>query len=181
VKTLSIILGLAENNAWSNHRLHKACAQLARSDLRATRTSFFPSIHETLTHIVLVDEYYVDAMLEGGRGLSIFENNDPFETFEALAHSQRTVDQRLLAYVRDMRTEADLDKPVRLEREDHVQAEQIGDVLLHLFQHQIHHRGQAHAMLAGTSVKPPQLDEFFMAEELPLREAELGALGLRIR
>jgi hypothetical protein len=34
-------------------------------------------------------------------------------------------------------------------------------------------------MLAGTPVKPPQLDEFFLAEEAPLRAEELRALGLR--
>lgn len=34
-------------------------------------------------------------------------------------------------------------------------------------------------MLAGTAVKPPQLDEFFLSEEAPLRAAELAALGLR--
>jgi hypothetical protein len=28
-------------------------------------------------------------------------------------------------------------------------------------------------------VKPPQLEEFFLAEEVPLRAEELGALGLR--
>jgi hypothetical protein len=33
-------------------------------------------------------------------------------------------------------------------------------------------------MLAGTDVPPPQLDEFFMREELPLREKELVELGL---
>jgi uncharacterized damage-inducible protein DinB len=181
MNALSIVLGLAENNAWANHRLQQACGQLSLEDLRAKRTSFFPSIHETLTHIWLVDEYYVDAMLEGGLGRSIFENEDPFETFEALAQAQRAADERLVAYVRDIRNEAGLDKPVRLERTEHVQVERVGDVLLHLFQHQIHHRGQAHAMLAGTKVKPPQLDEFFMAEERPLREAELATLGLRIR
>jgi uncharacterized damage-inducible protein DinB len=181
VNAPSILLGLAENNAWANHRLHEACGQLSQQDLRAKRTSFFPSIHETLTHVVLVDEYYVDAMLGGGRGQSIFEDTDPFETFEALARSQRAVDKRLVACVRAIKNGADLDKAVRLERKDHVQVERIGDVLLHLFQHQIHHRGQAHAMLAGTNVKPPQLDEFFLAEELPLRESELAALGLRIR
>jgi len=52
---------------------------------------------------------------------------------------------------------------------------------MHLFTHQIHHRGQAHAMLSGTKVKPPQLDEFFMSEELPLRKAELEDLGLPLR
>ena len=42
-------------------------------------------------------------------------------------------------------------------------------ILAHLFQHQVHHRGQVHAMLAGTAVKPPQLDEFFCANEADLR------------
>jgi uncharacterized damage-inducible protein DinB len=36
--------------------------------------------------------------------------------------------------------------------------------------HQIHHRGQAHAMLAGTSVAPPQLDEFFLDYDASRRE-----------
>lgn len=130
---------------------------------------------------MLVDEYYVDALVEGGRGRSILEDGDRFETFDALARAQRTVDKRLMTYVRAIENDAGLDKPVRLERKAHIQLERIGDVPLHLFQHQIHHRGQAHAMLAGPSVEPPQLDEFFLAEELPLREAELAALGLRIR
>ena len=50
-------------------------------------------------------------------------------------------------------------------------------LLLHLFQHQVHHRGQAHAMLSATRVAPPQLDEFFSIGEAPLREAEFAALG----
>ena len=49
--------------------------------------------------------------------------------------------------------------------EDGIFHERIGDILAHLFQHQIHHRGQAHAMLSGTSVAPPQLDEFFLEYE----------------
>ena len=32
-------------------------------------------------------------------------------------------------------------------------------------------------MLSGTSVRPPQLDEFFAAEEAPLRAREFEALG----
>jgi uncharacterized damage-inducible protein DinB len=50
--------------------------------------------------------------------------------------------------------------------------------LAHLFVHQIHQRGQADAMLSGTPVAPPQLDEFFLAEDAPLRAADLAALGL---
>jgi uncharacterized damage-inducible protein DinB len=53
---------MAANNAWSNHRLLAACAQLSQEDFVATRTSFFPSLKSTLNHIVTVDWYYVDAI-----------------------------------------------------------------------------------------------------------------------
>jgi len=51
-------------------------------------------------------------------------------------------------------------------------------ILTHLFVHQIHHRGQVHAMLAGTSVPPPQLDEFFLSEDQLRRAPDLAALEL---
>jgi uncharacterized damage-inducible protein DinB len=53
----------------------------------------------------------------------------------------------------------------------------VAAVLEHLFQHDIHHRGQAHAMLSGTEVRPPQLDEFFSIAEAPLRANEFEQLG----
>ena len=68
--------------------------------------------------------------------------------------------------------------PVPVLRRAGIMHENATRLLAHLFQHQIHHRGQAHAMLAGTPVKPPQLDEFFCANEAHLRAAELAELGL---
>jgi uncharacterized damage-inducible protein DinB len=62
-------------------------------------------------------------------------------------------------------------------RRDHVQRERLDRLLAHLFQHQVHHRGQAHAMLSGTSITPPQLDEFFAVEEAPLRARDFAELG----
>jgi uncharacterized damage-inducible protein DinB len=69
-------------------------------------------------------------------------------------------------------------RPIAVPRRAGVQAESATRLLAHLFQHQIHHRGQAHAMLAGTPVKPPQLDEFFCANEAHLRATELAEIGL---
>ena len=57
------------------------------------------------------------------------------------------------------------------------QVERRDRLLMHLFQHQIHHRGQVHAMLSGTRIKPPQLDEFFSIAEAPLRASEFAGLG----
>ena len=51
------------------------------------------------------------------------------------------------------------------------------DLLSHLFQHQTHHRGQVHGMLSTTSVAPPQLDEFIVADDAPARAEDLARLG----
>lgn len=172
----------AANNAWSNLRLHRAVAQLSPEDFLATnRTSFFPSIVETLNHILVVDWFYIDALERGGKGRAIFDDMMPFRDAPSLGRAQRASDDRLLAFTNALTDEGALARIVELERDDHVQRETVLDTLLHLDVHQIHHRGQVHAMLSGTNVEPPQLDEFFMSEELPLREEELRALGLPLR
>jgi uncharacterized damage-inducible protein DinB len=93
-----------------------------------------------------------------------------------LQREQSVVDRRLIA-VCEALTERSLGDYVKLNRDSRIQTERRDRLLLHVFQHQIHHRGQAHAMLSGTSVKPPQLDEFYSVAEEPLRAAEFAALG----
>jgi uncharacterized damage-inducible protein DinB len=56
--------------------------------------------------------------------------------------------------------------------------EPLPAVLAHLFVHQTHHRGQVHAMLAGTRIPPPQLDEFFLRYDEPRRREECARLGI---
>jgi uncharacterized damage-inducible protein DinB len=176
-------LTMAYNNAWANHRLLKACAQLAPDEFTARRTSFFPSIKATLNHIVTVDWFYIDMLeravqgrppnLEGGK---FFDPEEPFDTCAPLAEAQRAADRRLIALCAAL-TDAQLDGPVQVPRRDGVHTDRIARIVAHLFQHQIHHRGQVHAMLAGTSVKPPQLDEFFCSNEGPLRAQDFAELG----
>jgi uncharacterized damage-inducible protein DinB len=168
---------MARNNAWSNHRLHAACARLSDAELTAPRTSFFPSIHLALNHILIVDWYYEDALEGGGRGPSLYADPVPFARLAELTAAQAAADRRLVAYA-DALTPATIDATVVLAREGGVRNhDTAAAVLAHLFAHQIHHRGQVHAMLAGTAIPPPQLDEFFLAEDAPLRAAELAALG----
>lgn len=76
-----------------------------------------------------------------------------------------------------MLTDAVVNNLVSIPRHDGIHTEQISRILTHLFQHQIHHRGQVHAMLAGTPVKPPQLDEFFCAGEANLCLDDFRELG----
>jgi len=167
---------MAHNNAWANHRLLSACLGLPQQDFVAPRTGFFPSIAATLNHILIVDWFYVDALEGGWLGPKAWADRMPCATAEHLKREQAVVDARLLAHCNAL-AEADLDSVVRVNRDTRVQTERRDRLLLHLFQHQIHHRGQAHAMLAGTTLKPPQLDEFFSVAEAPLRTGEFSELG----
>ena len=166
----------AYNNAWANHRLLTACAALSQQDFEAERTGFFPSLQMTLNHIYVIDLFYVDALEDGWLGPKAFENDVPCPSAGALKSAQAAVDRRLIA-VCDALAPQSLERIVRVNRDTRVQTERCDRLLMHLFQHQIHHRGQAHAMLSATAVAPPQLDEFFSIGEAPLRAAEFEQLG----
>jgi uncharacterized damage-inducible protein DinB len=166
----------ARNNAWANHRLLTACAELSQQEFEAARTGFFPSLQKTLNHIHVVDLFYVDALEGGSLGPKAWANEIPCPSLAELKPAQAAIDRRLIALC-DVLTPDLLDGMVRVHRETRIQTDRRDRLLMHLFQHQIHHRGQAHAMLSATSVKPPQLDEFFAADEAPLRGKEFDELG----
>ena len=154
----------------------KACANLSQEEFVAKRTGFFPSIRATLNHVLVIDRFYVDAMGGGVLGPAAWADPEPCLTASSLRQAQSGIDRRLVEIVEALSPE-DLGQMVAIHRETSIQKERMDRLLLHLFQHQIHHRGQAHAMLSGTSVRPPQLDEFFSEGEASLRAVDFSELG----
>jgi len=167
---------MAYNNGWANHRLLTACERLSQAEFTAPRTGFFPSLRATLNHILIIDRFYIDAMEGGTLGPAAWADREPCETAIVLRAAQSAMDRRLIAIVEHLGN-AGLERIVNVRRGDYIQRERMDRLLLHLFQHQVHHRGQAHAMLSATAVSPPQLDEFFSEGEAPLRAAEFRELG----
>jgi len=115
--------------------------------------------------------------MEGGTlGPAAFADPGPCATVAALKQAQAAVDRRLLKIVEALDA-GGLQRIVSVHRGTSIQRERMDRLLLHLFQHDVHHRGQAHSMLSATSVSPPQLDEFFAVGEAPLRAKEFAELG----
>ena len=173
----------AYNNAWSNHRLLRACCELTPEEFAAKRTSFFPSIKATLNHILTVDWYYLEMLERSLAGQPphekadrFFDPEEPFDDCGQLSREQRAADRRLIRLCEGV-DDARMDHAILLPRRAGVERDRLRRILAHLFQHQIHHRGQAHAMLAGTRVKPPQLDEFYCTGEARLRVKDFTELG----
>lgn len=167
---------LARANALANLRLHKAVALLRPGEFEAQRISFFPSIRATLNHILIIDWFYVDALEGGTLGPRAWENEEPFADPAELRAAQADVDRRLVRLC-DNLTPGELARAVAVHRGSRIQTDRLDDILSHLFQHQTHHRGQVHAMLSGTSVKPPQLDEFIVGDDAQARAMEMAELG----
>jgi uncharacterized damage-inducible protein DinB len=166
---------IASYNAWANRRLHEVCRRLSDEEFALQRTSFFPSLQLTLNHILLVDRYYVLGLEGVSPDYSIFAQEVPYSTMTELSPAQRDLDRRLFAFCNSLDA-AELERVVVLDRgADGIHRETVASVLPHLFMHQIHHRGQATAMLAGSREKTPQLDEFFLLADGPVRDRELAA------
>lgn len=167
----------AHANRLANRRLHAAMAKLTRDEFHATRTSFFPSLAETMNHILAVDTYYIDALEGVSDMVARYEAFVPADTLQELAYRQQLSDERLIRVCGRLDHEA-IDPVIVMDRGDgRQQRDRASHVLAHLFMHQTHHRGQVHAMLAGTHVKPPQLDEFLMPSDAPHRVEDMRDLG----
>jgi uncharacterized damage-inducible protein DinB len=168
----------AHANRLANLRLHEAMKVLDRAAFHAPRVGFFPSLAATLNHVLAVDLYYIGALYGDPAGAAIFTGFVPADTLAELQQRQAGADARLVAFC-DRLDDAGCNAEVAMDRGDRVQRDRAAHVLAHLFMHQTHHRGQAHAMLSGTAVAPPQLDEFLMPSEAHLRVPEMQAMGWR--
>ncbi|MEZ0208413.1 DinB family protein [Ideonella sp.] len=166
----------ARANRLANYRLQQAMLCLGSEDFHARRVSFFPSLAATVNHLLAVDVYYT-ACLHGEADMVLqYQQFRPCANVTAWARRQKLNDERLIALCDGLAMD-DLERPVRLDRGDRVDLNPLGRTLAHLFMHQTHHRGQVHAMLSGTSIKPPQLDDFLLPSDARVRTEDVQALG----
>jgi uncharacterized damage-inducible protein DinB len=165
---------LARNARLSNARLDRACMALEPGEWEAPRTSFFPSLKETMVHLLDADRYYIDNLRGERPGLA--EPEGARETAAAFAEERARVDHWLVEFCEALTAE-DLSRKVTIPWPDRTLTETVADTLLHVFMHGQHHRGQVHSMLSGTSVPPPQTDEFILADNAEPRVEDLEALG----
>ncbi len=150
----------AEHNQWVNQRLYDVVATLSDEDYFADRGAFFGSIHNTLNHILLGDTIWMHRIDGQGEipkgGLDAVLH----DTFAATRAAREELDARIIASV-DALDEAALAAPVRFKARNGDDVAIATDLMVaNLFNHEVHHRGQVHAMLTGLGKEVPPLDFF---------------------
>lgn len=173
---LRVFRKLAQANRLANARLHRACAELTPAELTAARPSFFGTIQATLNHILMVDRFYLNALLARPLDRTALDEATFCPDFPTLTVWQATTDLALLAHVESLSPDQ-LARIVAVDRGARVQHDRRDDILSHLFQHQTHHRGQVHGLLSTTRLKPPQLDEFIVGDDHPARAKDMALIG----
>lgn len=149
---------LACYNEWANRRLYGAVAKLSDHDYRADHGAFFGSLHGTLNHLLLGDRIWMHRFTGEGQEPAALDAV-LYEDFSGLRGARRAEDARIIAYVGAL-TEDALAGTIRYRttRAPTEIEQNLASLLVHFFNHQTHHRGQAHALLTKLAGEAPSFD-----------------------
>jgi uncharacterized damage-inducible protein DinB len=161
---------MADYNRWMNTRLYAAAATLDDASVHADRGAFFGSLFGTLNHVVVADTIWLKRFAadpSGALGLAPLHKEpmptklgEPIcDTLAELATRRAGLDALICDWVATL-TDADLDGALAYRNTQGVPATRnLFAVLMHFFNHQTHHRGQATTLLsqAGVDMGPTDL------------------------
>ena len=158
---------MAAYNRAMNQQVYEASARLTDEQRRADRGAFFGSIHRTLNHILWADARAVGSFA----GSAIPPEDTRFEMyaeFDTLRRKRGELDDVLVA-VADRLTQSSLDAPstVSSVATGRTRTWPAGAFIVHLFNHQTHHRGQVTTLLM-------QLGQDVGVTDIPWLELDYG-------
>ncbi len=137
---------LAAYNRWANERIYACAAQLSPAALAEQRGAFFGSLLGTLNHLLVADRIWM-SRLEGTSPQGTRLDEILHEDLAGLQTARRAEDERIVAFVGSL-AEAAFDAALAYATTSGVAYRQpLHQILAHLFNHQTHHRGQAHHLI----------------------------------
>jgi uncharacterized damage-inducible protein DinB len=132
-----------------NERLYDVAAKMLDADYRADRGAFFKSLHGTLNHLLVGDRIWMRRFTGAGE-LPPSLDAILYDDFHALRAARVSEDVKIVRYI-DRLSDADLLGTLRYRTFVRPQTieQPLAPALDHFFNHQTHHRGQAHALLSA--------------------------------
>ncbi len=154
---------MARYNQWMNQRLYEAAARLPEEILKADRRAYFSSLFGTLNHLAVADTIWLkrfaahpaqQGALVAMQALPLPKALDQllFSELDQLASYRKMLDALIVDWCATLQ-EADLDQVLHYANTRGVVSDKpLFSLLMHFFNHQTHHRGQASTLLSQAGV-----------------------------
>lgn len=169
---------MATYNAWMNERLYEAARSLPDAELAAQRGAFFGSILGTLNHLVVADRIWLGRYARHPACAEVLEpieritpatrlDQPMADDIRALGRLRVELDELITRLAQHL-TEADLDSTLAYHNTQGIAAQKnLFALLMHLFNHQTHHRGQATTLLRQAGVDVGVTDLLALIADAP--------------
>ena len=150
---------LYDYNSWANHRTVNACAALTADQFQKNLGSSFPSVRETLAHIMNAEWTWLERFQ--GRSPSAMPTADSYGNLDSLRAKWAGIEQNLLTFIAGL-NQADIDGIFEYKTISYgAMKNPMGQSLQHLVNHGTYHRGQVATMLRQLGAKPISTDMIF--------------------
>jgi uncharacterized damage-inducible protein DinB len=169
---------LASYNQWMNRKLYDAAAGLSEEELKRDRGAFFGSVFGTLNHIAIGDILWFKRIFKNGPDFASlawvdrlappgFPSTLLCDTLPELARLRAALDEAIIAFCAEV-TPARLGEALEWTNTKGVRSRKLlGDVLVHVFNHQTHHRGQATTLFSQMGIDVGATDLLLILPDAP--------------
>jgi len=146
---------LSHYNQWMNDKLYNTAAQLPADELAKDRGAFFGSLQGTLNHIMVADIIWLQRFSEHPAQHPALDQIRALpkpqtlpDDFTALSAERRDVDATIISWCEQLDA-SDLNHKLAYHNMKGEPAiKNFASLMLHFFNHQTHHRGQATTLLS---------------------------------
>lgn len=142
-----LFLALARYNRWMNEKLYAECAKLSDEERKRERGTPFHSLHGLLNHLLLADRIWLGRFERTPFAFGSLDE-EQYSNFEALRTAREAMDERIAHFAKAL-TEEELEGTFTYTSvvKPEPRAFPYWVCVMHLFNHQTHHRGQLTALL----------------------------------
>lgn len=147
---------LYQFNSWANRRVLEACSALTGEQFFRDLRSSFPSVRDTLVHILWSESVWLDRLNGRAPKREAFET--PPGAVAEIESAWSPIEGGLRRIVNSLSAD-DVDRKIEyLNWQGKRYAYSVGNILKHVVNHGSYHRGQLATMLRQLGVKPAPTD-----------------------
>lgn len=159
---LDMVALMADHNRWMNEGLYAVCARLSEEERKQDLGAYFRSIHGTFNHLVLVDRLWLGRLRDEPYLVASLDQ-ELYADYATLERERAKTDSDIQEYVAMLEPSrlADPVAYVSLLKKTTVILP-LGLILVHLFHHQTHHRGQVTTLISQLGQDFGETDMIYM-------------------